>query len=127
MIQKKRTLLTFSIFSILLIFSLTSCANLPLIGKKKEEKTEKVPAGKTVTVEGMETIKGVNPPKPETPPSKKTQVQTPVPKKEPEVKVSSAPARPFYGSSIPFFQFCFKRKVVVLDFENMTTYTDEKI
>jgi hypothetical protein len=31
------------------------------------------------------------------------------------------------GSSLPFFQVGFKRKVAILDFENMTTYKDEKI
>ncbi|MFB3886354.1 MAG: hypothetical protein ACE144_14110 [Thermodesulfobacteriota bacterium] len=117
------------IFALLIAFSflLCSCANLPLIGKKKsEEKVEKLPEGRTVTVEGMETIKGVNPPKPETPPSKKP--STPFPqKKEPDPKVASVPTKPFYSPPLPFFQLGFKRKVVILDFENRTTYKDEKI
>jgi len=84
-----------------------------LIGKKKEEKTEKVPAGKTVTVEGMETIKGVNPSKSDTPPSKKPPVQPVVQKKESEGKVVPTSTRPFFGSSLPFFQAGFKRKVAI--------------
>ncbi len=109
------------------LFLLTSCSNLPLIGKKKkEEKVDKVAEGKTVTIEGMEGIKGVNPPKAETPSSKKPSVPSP-PKKEPESKVASSPTKPFYSSSLPLFQLGFKRKVVILDFENRTTYMDEKI
>jgi hypothetical protein len=112
--------------SIIALFFLGSCANIPLIGKKKEEKVEKLPAGKTVTVEGMETVKGVNPPKSETP-SKKPSTPTTPAKKETETKVASTPARPFYSPSLPFFQMGFKRKVALLDFENNTTYKDEKI
>jgi hypothetical protein len=97
-----------------------------LIGKKKEEKVEKLPPGKTVTVEGMETVKGVNPPKSETP-SKKPSTPTTPAKKETETKVASTPARPFYSPSVPLFQMGFKRKVALLDFENNTTYKDEKI
>ncbi len=129
MIRKRKTLLTLFTFSILSLFFLTSCSNLPLIGKKKEdkEKTENVPAGKSITVEGMEKVKGINPPKPETPPSRKAPVQPAPQKKESDLKTVSAPARPFFGSSLPFFQAGFKRKVAILDFENMTTYKDEKI
>jgi len=110
----------------LLIFFLASCSNLPLIGKKKEDKVDKVPAGKTVKVEGMETVKGVNPVRPDTPPVKKPPVE-PVPRKEPDMKTASTPSRPFYSSSLPLFQMGFKRKVTILDFENKTTYKDEKI
>ena len=122
---RKNLLISFVLF-IALFFLLTSCSNLPLIGKKKDEKVDKLPEGKTVTVEGMETIKGVNPPKAETPSSKKPSVQPP-PKKEPETKVASVPTRPFYSPPLPFFQLGFKRKVVILDFENKTTYKDEEI
>jgi hypothetical protein len=108
-------------------FLLTSCSNIPLIGKKKEEKVEKLPAGKTVTVEGMETIKGVNPPKSETPSSKKPSTPTTPAGKETDTRVASAPARPFYGPSLPIFQMGFKRKVAILDFENNTSYKEEKI
>ncbi len=74
----------------------------------------------------MEGIKGVNPPKPETPSPKKSPLPSPQ-KKEPEPKVASTPTRPFYSPSVPFFQLGFKRKVVISDFENKTTYKDEKI
>jgi len=114
------------IFSITLFFLLTSCSSLPLFGKKKE-KVEKLPEGRTVTVEGMEPIKGTNPPKSETPPSKKTSVPSTVPSKEKESRVASAPARPFGGPSLPFLQASLKRKVGILNFENDTSYKEEKI
>ncbi len=126
MIRDQRYILFIFICLIAFLLLLTSCSSLPLIGKKKEEKVDKLPEGKTVTVEGMEKIKGVNPPKPESPPSKKPSSQ-PAPKKEPETKVASIPPRPFYSPSLPFFQVGFRRKVVILDFENKTTYKDEKI
>jgi hypothetical protein len=125
MIRNRKKTIAICIFIIALFF-LSSCANIPLIGKKKEEKVEKLPPGKTVTVEGMETVKGVNPPKSETP-SKKPSTPTTPAKKETETKVASTPARPFYSPSLPFFQMGFKRKVALLDFENNTTYKDEKI
>jgi hypothetical protein len=113
----------------LALFLVTSCSSLPLIGKKKEEKRDSVAAGgKTVTVEGMEKSKGVNPPKPETPapaPARKP-VPAPVPRDE-AARTASAPSRPFYGAPLPFLQAGLKRKAVVLDFENKTTYTEEKI
>ncbi len=126
MMRKRRNILLIFTFLTVFLFLLSSCANLPLIGKKKEEKADKLPEGKTVTIEGMESIKGVNPPKTEAPSSKKPSVQSPQ-KKEPEPKVASVPTRPFYSPSLPFFQLGFKRKVVILDFENKTTYKDEKI
>jgi len=122
-IRDQRYILFIFICLIAFLLLLTACSSLPLIGKKKEEKVDKLPEGKTVTVEGMEKIKGVNPPKPESPPSKKPSSQ-PAPKKEPETKVAP---RPFYSPSLPFFQVGFRRKVVILDFENKTTYKDEKI
>jgi curli biogenesis system outer membrane secretion channel CsgG len=115
--------LSSALFSLLLFSS--SCSNLPLIGKK--EKKDQLPEGKTVTVEGMETVKGVNPPKTETPPSKKPPAEPTAPKVEKETKVASIPARPFYSPSLPFFQLGFKRKVAILDFENKTPYKEEKI
>jgi curli biogenesis system outer membrane secretion channel CsgG len=126
MIRNRKRLNIF-IFLTALFFLLTSCANLPLIGKKKEEKADKLPAGKVVTVEGMETAKGTNPSGPETPPSKKPSAQPTLPKKEAETKVSSIPTRPFYSPTLPFFQMGFKRKVAILDFENNTSYKEEKI
>jgi hypothetical protein len=126
MIQNKKFIVSIFIFSTVFLFTLTSCANLPLIGKKKDEKVEKLPPGKTVTVEGMETIKGANPPKSETS-SKKPSTPTTPTKKEAETKVASAPPRPFYSPSLSFFQMGFKKKVAILDFENNTTYKEEKI
>ena len=127
MIRYRKSLLCLFAFLTALLFLITSCANLPFIGKKKEEKVEKIPEGKTVKVEGMEKVKGVNPPKAETPPSKKPSTPTTPSKREGETKVASTPSRPFYSPSLPFFQMGFKRKVAILDFENNTTYKDEKI
>jgi hypothetical protein len=127
MIRYRKSLLCLFVFLTALLFLITSCANLPFIGKKKEEKVEKIPEGKTVKVEGMEKVKGVNPPKAETPPSKKPSTPTTPSKREGETRVASTPSRPFYSPSLPFFQMGFKRKVAILDFENNTTYKDEKI
>jgi hypothetical protein len=107
-----------SIFLTAFLFTLISCSS---------QKAEKLPPGKTVTVEGMETVKGVNPPKSETSSSKKTpSPATPV-KKEPETKVASAPPRALYSPPLPYFQMGFKKKVGILDFENNTTYKEEKM
>ena len=125
MTRDRNILISFSLLTMCL-FILTSCSSLPLIGKK-EQKVEKLPEGRTVTVEGMEGVKGVNAPRPETSTSGKQSAQAPVPKKETETKVSSAPPRPFPSSSLPFFQTGFRRKVGILDFENKTTYKEEKI
>lgn len=103
---------------------LISCSKIPLIGKK-EQKPERLPEGQTVTIEGMEKIKGVNPPRVEATPKKPS--PTPPPKKETETKIASIPARPFYSPSLPLFQVGFKRKVVILDFENKTTYKEERL
>jgi hypothetical protein len=127
MIRNRKNILCLFVFLTALLFLITSCANLPFIGKKKEETVEKIPEGKTVTVEGMEKVKGVNPPKAETPPSKKPSTPTTPSKREGETKVASTPSRPFYSHSLPFFQMGFKRKVAILDFENNTSYKDEKI
>jgi hypothetical protein len=127
MVRNRKSLLFLFVFLTAFLFLTTSCANLPLIGKKKDEKVEKIPEGKTVTVEGMEKVKGVNPPKAETPPSKKTSTPTTPTKREGETKIASTPSRPFYSPSLPFFQMGFKRKVAILDFENNTPYKDEKI
>lgn len=120
--EKKKCLIKILIFISLLIFSFTSCGKLPLIGKK--EKSEKPPEGKTVTVEGMEKIKGVNPPKSETTTPKKS---TSPPKRDKETRVTSVPSRPFSSPPLPFFQMGFKKKIIILDFENKTTYKDEKV
>lgn len=125
MIRGKKAQALFILLTIFLFLS-TSCANLPLIGKKKDEKAEKMPEGKTVTIEGMEKIKGVNPSKPEAPPPQPPPTP-PMQRREPDPKVASTPTRPFSSPPLPFFQFGFKRKVAILDFENKTTYEEEKI
>ena len=128
MFRNRRDLFFLFAIPVVFLFFLTSCANIPLIGKKKEEKAEKQPVGKTVTIEGMESVKGVNLPRAETQPSSKKPLPQPsLPRKEPEPKVSSLPSRPLYSPSLPLFQMGFKRKVAVLDFENKTTYKDEQI
>ena len=123
MIRNRKNILTILLFVTALLFLLTSCSNLPLIGKK--EKKDQLPEGKTVTVEGMETVKGANPPKAE-PPSKKPS-SLPPPRTERETTIASMPSRPLYTPSLPFFQPGFKKKVAILDFENKTTYKDEQI
>jgi hypothetical protein len=125
MTQNRKFIVTIFIFSTAFLFTLTSCSNL--FGSKKDEKIEKLPAGKTVTVEGMETIKGVNPSRSETSSSKKTPPPTTPTMKETETKVASTPSRPLYSPSLPLFQMGFKKKVAILDFENNTTYKEEKI
>ena len=124
MLQNRKNILTVLIFVTVLLFLMISCSNLPLIGKK--EKKDQLPEGKTVTVEGMETVKGANSPKAESPPSKKPSSQPPL-KTEKETTVASMPSRPLYTPSLPFFQLGFKKKVAILDFENKTTYKDEQI
>ncbi len=119
----------FHIFLIItaLLFLLSSCSSLPLIGKKEEKKTERLPEGKTVRVEGMETVKGINPPRSETPaPTKKPPSESP-PKRETETRVSSVSTRPFVGAPLPFLQMGFRKKVAILDFDNRTTYQEEMI
>jgi hypothetical protein len=125
MTQNRKFIVTISVFSIAFLFTLPSCSNL--FGSKKEEKIEKLPTTKTVTVEGMETIKGVNPPKQETPASKNPSTPTPPAVKGTESKVASVSPRPLYSPSHPLFQMGLKKKVAILDFENNTTYKDEKI
>ena len=127
MVRNKKNLLLISILLTTFLFLLFSCSSAP---KKKEERKDNLPTGKTVTVEGMENIKGVNPPKPESPknpPPQAASVPPAAPNKGGEMKVASAPTRPFTGSSLPLFQLGFKRKVAILDFENKTTYKEEKI
>ena len=123
MIQSKRFILSVFILSTAFLLTLTSCS---LFGSKKE-KAEKVPPDKIVTVEGMETIKGVNPSKSETPPSKKPPTPTTPLRKETDPNVASAAPRPSYSPSLPFLQVSLKRKVGILNFENHTSYKEEKI
>lgn len=129
MIRGNKRLFVFSIWVGGSLFLLSACSSLPIIGKKKEKEPDKTAAGKTVTIEGMETIKGVNPPKsePKAPPPKTTPpTPSPSPERGTDPKVASVPTRPF-SSPLPFFQVGYKKKIVVLDFENKTTYKDEKI
>ncbi len=126
MFQSKRSMATIFVLFIAFLFMSSACSNLPLIGKKKE-KEDKRPAGKTVTVEGMETVKGVNQPRQETSAPKKAPAPATLPKKEADSKVASASSRPLYSPSLPIFQVGFRKKVAILDFENDTNYKDEKI
>jgi len=119
-----RVRITSSVIVLLMAFAFTLNSCSLFGGKKKDEKAS---AGKTVTVEGMETVKGVNPPKEETSASKKPAAPAPPPRKETETKVATAPPRPLYSPSLPIFQVGFRKKVAILDFENNTTYKEEKI
>jgi len=126
MIQNREVILNILILSIVSLFCLTSCSNLPLIGSKKGDKL-KVPPDKIVTVEGMETIKGVHQPKSETSSPKKPPAPAPSVKKEEAPTVASVSPRPLYSPSLPLFQTGLKRKVAILTFENNTSYKEEKI
>lgn len=123
MIQNRPRKFTLLLCLTAFFFFLTCCSNLPLIGKK--ETKDQLPEGKTVTVEGMETVKGANTPKTEPPPKKPT-IQPPS-KAEREATITSIPSRPLYTPPLPFFQLGFKKRVAILDFENKTTYKDEQI
>ena len=130
MTQNKKSIVPIFVLSIASLFVLTSCSSFPLFGKSKEEKIEKFPEGKTVTVEGMETVKGVNAPKSDTPSAKKPSTPASPAGKETETKVASASStssRPLYSPSLPFFEMGFKKKVAILDFVNNTSYKEEKI
>jgi hypothetical protein len=126
MIKNKRFIVSGFILPTAFLFAMASCSNLPLIGSKKGDK-EKVPPGKIVTVEGMETIKGVNPSKSDTPASKKPPAPATPAKKEAETHVVSTSPRPSYSPPLPLFQTGLKRKVAILNFENNTSYKEEKI
>jgi hypothetical protein len=131
MIQNKEFIASVLILSTASLFFLCSCSDLPLIGKKKDKL--QVPPDKIVTVEGMETIKGVNQPKSETSSPKKPLTPAapaaPVPpaKKEAPPSVASVSPRPSHSPSLPFLQISLKKKVAILDFENNTSYKEEKI
>ncbi len=129
MTRNRGNLLAAMPFLIAFLLLLNSCSLF------KKEKKDQLPDGTTVTIEGLETVKGVNPSKTESPPPKKPSAQPPAqpttpptaPKVEKETQVASMPPRPSYSTSLPFFQLGFKRKVAILDFENKTTYKEEKI
>jgi hypothetical protein len=122
MIRNEGEKLVLSLLLMVFLLFLTSCSIF------KKEKKDQLPEGRTVSVEGMETVKGKNPPKPEPPPPKNPSPQPPS-KTEKEMTIASMPSRPSYSPSpsLPFFQLGFKKKVAVLDFENKTTYKDEQI
>jgi hypothetical protein len=124
MIPKREKIFIVTLILTTSLFLLTSCSNLPLIGKK-EKKPE--PEGQIVTIEGMDKAKGTKSPKAEPAPSKKQPESSPLPKTEKETTVASIPSRPFYTPSLPFFQPGFKKKVALLEFENKTTYKEERI
>jgi hypothetical protein len=123
MIQKENNLVKMSLLLLVLLFLVSSCSSTP---KKAEP-----PQGKTITVEGMETVKGVNPPKAEeTAPAKKTPPPPPSmasQKPEQESRTASLPPISYAPPSLPFFTSGYKKKVVILPFENKTTYQEEKI
>jgi hypothetical protein len=126
MTRNRENILTILLFLMAILFLLASCSLL-----SKKEKKDQLPEGKTVTIEGLETVKGVNPSKTESPPPKKPSAQPTAPptapKIEKETQVASIPPRPSYSPSLPFFQLGFKRKVAILDFENKTPYKEEEI
>ncbi len=125
MIRNKRSIVSILILSTASLLILASCSGL--FGGKKDDKVEKLPPVKTVTIEGMETIKGVNPSKSETSSPKKAPAPVPPPKKEAAPYVASTPPRPSYTPSLPPFQTGMKKKVAILTFENNTSYKEEKI
>jgi curli biogenesis system outer membrane secretion channel CsgG len=119
----KRNPLHIIFLATVLCFFLTSCSS-----GKKEEKKDVSSQGKTVAVEGMETVKGVNPPAASTAPAAKKPGPTPPPApSRTESRVSSAAARPSYAPPLSFFSAGFRKKVVILEFENKTSYQEEKI
>ncbi len=126
MIQKKRNLLHVVFLATVLCFLLSSCSSIPFFGKKEEKKD--VSGGKTVVVDGMETVKGVNPPAADTAPAaRKPGSPPPSAPVRTESRPSSTPARPSYAPPLSLFSASFRKKVVILDFENKTTYREEKI
>ena len=131
MIRNRRNIFLAFVLCIALSLLISSCSGLPLIGKKKSEKTGDTADAKTVSIEGLETIKGVNPPKPAgPPPQKKTSSPPPppsAPPNNPQTASTALQRPPSYGSSMPLFQTGLKKKAVVLEFENKTTYQEEKI
>jgi hypothetical protein len=128
MIPKKKNLLRVLLLTTVFCFLLSSCSSIPFFGKKEEKKEKDVPAGKTVDVDGMETVKGVNPPaKPPAPAAKKPEPPPPPASARTESRLSSSPPRPSYAPPLSFFSTGFRKKVVILDFENKTTYREEKI
>lgn len=91
-----------SIFVVLVSFSflLSSCSHIPFIGKKKEEKpADKLPEGRTVTIEGMGNIKGANPPKQDNP-SPSRRPSNPLLNSTPRVELP--PSLPVLLTALPY-------------------------
>jgi len=111
------------------LFILNACSSIPFFGKKKEKETSKAPQGNTVKVDEMEKVKGVTPEKTDQQPAARKPA-APAPAAKPgqgrETSIATVPTRPF-SSPLPFFQMGYKKKIVVLGFENKTTYKDEMI
>ncbi len=126
MIQNKKHFLNMLILTVGALFLMNACSSLPIIGKKKEKETDRAASGKTVSVEGMEQLKGVNPPKSESQTASKKTAPPPASLPKTDTKIASTPTRPF-SSPLPFFQVGYRKKIVILDFENKTTYKEEKI
>jgi hypothetical protein len=120
MFRNRKNIFSILLFLMAILFLLASCS--------KNKRKDQLPEGKTVTVEGMETVKGENPPKAEPPLPNKPSSQPPS-KPEKGPTIASIPSGPLYrpSPSLPFFQLGFKKKVAILDFENKTTYKDEQI
>jgi hypothetical protein len=132
MIQQQKRLLVTLVLLTALSFLVASCS---LFGKKKETKSDNSPEGKTVRIDNLEPVKGVNPPNsanPSSSPPPKNPSASPVPSSPQPAppgppQIASLPPRSAFSPSLPSFEAGFKKKVVVLDFENKTTYQDEKI
>ena len=129
MIQQRKKLFHMLVLLTALSFLVASCS---LFGKKKETKSDNSAAGKTVRIDDLESVKGVNPPNPASPPPPKKPSASPPPSSPQPApprppQTASLPPRLPYSPSLPFFEVGFKKKVVILDFENKTTYQDEKI
>jgi curli biogenesis system outer membrane secretion channel CsgG len=112
------------------LFVVASCESLPLFGKKTSS-TDNLSNAKTVNIDGLENVKGVNPPKAEqSSPTRSPSAPLPVPAATPkttQTASTAAPRMPSYGTSPSMLQTGFKKKAVILDFENQTTYQDEKL
>ncbi len=129
MIQQRKKLFHMLVLLTALSFLVASCS---LFGKMKETKSDNSAAGKTVRIDDLESVKGVNPPNPASPPPPKKPSASPPPSSPQPApprppQTASLPPRLPYSPSLPFLEVGFKKKVVILDFENKTTYQDEKI
>ena len=119
MFRDRKTLTIFIALTVS-VFLLISCS--------KKAKPDQFPEAKTVTVDGMETVKGVNPSQSDTQsPAKKPQTPPAAQAPRTDARVAASSPRPSYGPSSPLFQMGFKKKVLILDFDNKTTYLEEKI